>query len=161
MPTKGICSNCLKETSRNDAELCRDCYSIKRFGKIRVPLEEQHEKRRKYKAEYFQKNKDAILERRKHKPKIDKRTQRGYFFKYKYGISLEDFDLMLQKQNYKCKICGKPHVEDDKENRLYVDHCHKTGEIRHLLCRRCNTGLGLFEDNIQLFKNCINYLHNE
>ncbi len=56
----------------------------------------------------------------------------------RYGITLEQFDAMVKKQNRKCGICFavKP---------LSVDHCHKTGKIRKLLCRSCNSRLGWFE----------------
>ena len=43
--------------------------------------------------------------------------------------------------------------------RLYVDHCHKTGKIRGLLCNSCNTALGLLKDDISLFKRSIDYLN--
>ena len=73
-----------------------------------------------------------------------------------YGISLDDYNKMLESQNYKCAICSN---EDEVEGRkLAIDHCHTTGKVRGLLCGKCNRGLGLFYDNVQLLQNAISYL---
>lgn len=58
-----------------------------------------------------------------------------------FGISLEEFNLMLKEQNGKCLICGKQ--QGDKY--FAVDHNHTTGKIRGLLCSRCNRSLGWYE----------------
>ena len=69
-----------------------------------------------------------------------------------YGITLEDYQACLQKQNYVCAICKK------ESNQLYVDHCHTTNLFRGLLCMNCNTGLGQFKDNISFLNSAVNYL---
>lgn len=51
-----------------------------------------------------------------------------------YGITIEDYNRILKEQSGKCAVCGKP----PKTMRLAVDHCHKTGKIRGLLCSYCN-----------------------
>src|SRR5690242_3768832 len=51
-----------------------------------------------------------------------------------YGITLDDYKSLEIQQKYSCKICLK------KPTKLYVDHCHKTGKVRGLLCINCNTG---------------------
>lgn len=53
-----------------------------------------------------------------------------------YGITVEQYDSLLEKQDHKCAICLKPASES--KTRLAVDHNHKTGEIRGLLCSYCN-----------------------
>lgn len=58
-----------------------------------------------------------------------------------YGLTPEQYESMLRKQGGVCAICKRGHGTI-----LDVDHCHKTGRIRGLLCRRCNTFLGLIED---------------
>ena len=74
-----------------------------------------------------------------------------------FGLSYETFLKMKEDQNDLCKICGKP--ETNKNNkRLSVDHCHTSGIIRGLLCSRCNSALGLFQDNISILMSAINYL---
>ena len=74
-----------------------------------------------------------------------------------YRITLSQFNIMLVKQNNKCLICLK---EMNKPN---VDHCHKTGKVRGLLCTHCNFGLGHFHESLEFLTNAINYIkeHNE
>jgi len=72
----------------------------------------------------------------------------------RFGITLEDYNNMLEAQNHKCKICGGT----DSHQALSVDHCHTTGKIRGLLCTDCNKGIGMFKDNITLLQSAIEYL---
>ena len=76
---------------------------------------------------------------------------RAYQLKKRYNLSVDDYNKMLEKQNGKCFICNKII-------KLYIDHNHKTGNVRGLLCQRCNTGLGQFDDNPLLLLNAIRYL---
>ncbi len=73
-----------------------------------------------------------------------------------FGITLFDYNEILKKQNNCCYICYKHKNEFNK--RLAVDHDHKTGEVRGLLCMRCNSSLGGFEDNVDFLKRAIEYL---
>lgn len=73
-----------------------------------------------------------------------------------YGISLEEFNAKLAEQNHSCKICGA-HQQTLKRS-LCVDHCHKTGTIRGLLCDLCNRSLGLLKDNKEILKKAVAYL---
>ncbi len=72
-----------------------------------------------------------------------------------FGLSAEDYDRMLQEQNGVCAICGQ---ECATGNRLAVDHDHTTGKIRGLLCKNCNTAIGLFKENEEYMVNAIEYL---
>lgn len=74
--------------------------------------------------------------------------------KAKYGITLEQYDQMFNKQGGVCAICGRP----PKIRRLAVDHDHKTGIVRGLLCFRCNYGLGFWKDDKQLLGAALTYL---
>lgn len=74
----------------------------------------------------------------------------------KYNITKVDFDIMLTAQRGKCKICPKLHKE--VRNGLVVDHDHKTGKVRGLLCDSCNRGLGFFFDSEESLNNAANYL---
>lgn len=82
--------------------------------------------------------------------------------KTQYGLSLIDYDNLLKKQNGVCAICSKKEKQKSNKNgkidSLRVDHCHKTGIIRGLLCSKCNFGIGQFQDNINLLNKAINYL---
>jgi len=77
-------------------------------------------------------------------------------FKRLYGITKDDFDEMLKGQEYKCKICGLRSSE--LKRTFHLDHCHDTLKIRGILCPSCNTGLGLFRDNIEVLKSAVKYL---
>ena len=77
-------------------------------------------------------------------------------FRYsRYNLNENEFLDILIKQNYKCSICDN----EFKNNRYaYIDHDHKTGNVRGLLCPRCNTILGFCNDDIEILKSAINYL---
>lgn len=67
----------------------------------------------------------------------------------KYNITLEQYNQMLELQNNVCDICKKPETKRHKNGTLYrlaVDHNHDTGKVRGLLCWRCNTAMGSFEE---------------
>ena len=76
----------------------------------------------------------------------------------KYNLGLEEYDQMLESQNGQCAICGKR-----QHKKLFVDHNHKTGKVRGLLCNNCNFGIGQFQDDFNLLLSAIEYLrrHNE
>lgn len=77
--------------------------------------------------------------------------KRGYCLKYKYGITLDQFDAMSKAQGGVCKICRRPE-------KLVVDHDHVTGKVRGLLCNDCNTTLGKFNDEAPRFLSAVQYL---
>jgi hypothetical protein len=72
----------------------------------------------------------------------------------RYGISNDDYTVMLREQNGVCKIC----YGESFRLRLSVDHCHKTGKVRGLLCERCNTLLGRVKEDIRILESAITYL---
>ena len=74
----------------------------------------------------------------------------------KYGITLEEYNNFLEQQNYLCNICEN-HIEEFSRS-LAVDHCHKTGKVRSLLCSKCNTALGLVGENIDVLESMIGYI---
>lgn len=89
----------------------------------------------------------------------NKSSERSSRYKQKYGITLEEYEVLLEQQHNKCFICDTEHADSKP---LYVDHCHKTGTVRKLLCQHCNTGLGMFRDNPELLTKAADYLkeHN-
>jgi hypothetical protein len=85
----------------------------------------------------------------------DKRRSAQLF--RKYGISLDDYELMLKSQNGGCKICTRR-----PGNRpLHVDHNHETGRVRGLLCHQCNWYLGTLEEDYSTVLRLISYLHED
>ena len=89
-------------------------------------------------------------------PKQISITKFKWYLKNTYNISLEVYEGLLKKQKYKCAIC-KSHYTVYKY-RLSVDHNHKTGKIRGLLCHHCNSALGNFMDNVCNLKSAIIYM---
>ena len=71
----------------------------------------------------------------------------------RYGITVDDFKAMLTAQGGTCAICG-----DAPERRLHVDHDHRTGQVRGLLCTGCNKGIGCFRDDPDRLRGAIRYL---
>jgi hypothetical protein len=76
--------------------------------------------------------------------------------KRNYGITLQEHQEMYEEQNGVCAVCEKPG--DGKWKKLCVDHDHKTGKVRQLLCRNCNMVLGQVNDNPNLLSDMILYL---
>jgi hypothetical protein len=79
---------------------------------------------------------------------------RDLFLQKNYGISLEEYRTLVEKQKGLCLICQK--APEDKA--LAVDHCHATGRVRGLLCIPCNVGLGNFKDDPKLLQKAAEYL---
>lgn len=91
-----------------------------------------------YRIEYSKKN-----------PDVQKRAN----LKSSYGLSLEAWEAMHSAQSGKCAICGRVPPKG-----LDVDHCHTSGEVRGLLCRRCNRLLGMAMDSPDVLVSAATYL---
>ena len=89
---------------------------------------------------------------------LGKLSNRNTHLKKRYGITHDDYLVMLGSQNGKCKICGTTETKNKNQNYLSVDHCHKTNKIRGLLCDDCNNALGRIEDDLTRANNIIKYL---
>jgi hypothetical protein len=92
---------------------------------------------------------------RKSKYKPNPEKSRQYYLKHEFGITVEEYNNLFESQNGCCAICNDPPTGN---RNLAVDHCHSNGNIRGLLCFRCNATLGKFNDDIELFQKAINYL---
>lgn len=77
----------------------------------------------------------------------------------KYGITPEQWDELFIRQGYKCAICSSSEPGATGKH-WATDHCHKAGQIRGILCAKCNTGLGLFGDDIGRLRTAIGYLES-
>lgn len=82
------------------------------------------------------------------------------YLKRNYGITLLDYQQMLEQQGHRCAICnGEGFVmKGCHRMKLVVDHCHKTGVVRGLLCHNCNRALGLLKDSTDSLKSATRYL---
>jgi hypothetical protein len=107
--------------------------------------------------EYREKNPDVYRKASlKHWHALDDTKKHERWIK-RYCLTSSEYKKMFKDQNGLCKICFKECISNQS---LSVDHCHTTGKIRGLLCKKCNTALGMLEDNIVYFKNAIEYLKN-
>lgn len=84
--------------------------------------------------------------------RFTKEKLRDLHYKTRYKLELGTYDILYESLNGKCQICNR------KFDKLYIDHCHITGIVRGLLCNKCNSGLGMLEDNRQYLENAISYL---
>jgi len=108
---------------------------------------------REYRKEYYIRNRESILDKHHNNKAREKEISFKSNLKTCYNLTVEEYNEMVKRQCGVCLICGKP----DKRRNLGVDHDHKTGKIRGLLCSGCNGSLGWYE----LFKdNIIKYLEN-
>jgi hypothetical protein len=82
-------------------------------------------------------------------------SNRRSHLKRKYGMTLEQYDEMLELQGGGCAICGRQPREDIS---LHVDHCHETDVVRGILCFRCNNGIGDFANDPDLLRAAAVYL---
>jgi len=73
--------------------------------------------------------------------------------KHHYGMEYGEYDKMFAAQSGKCYLCNR-------KTKLEVDHCHKTGCVRKLLCRRCNLFVGWIESNMNLLDSAIRYIND-
>ena len=121
-----------KENKEHLIQYRKDNYNTKENTEYcRKRQEKYPEYYAKYREEY-NKRKQVIARKRESN------------LKKKYKIDLKDYNKMFKEQKGKCAICNK-HQKKLKTV-LHVDHCHKTNQVRGLLCNRCNAGLGYYED---------------
>jgi len=125
----GACSDCGGPTSRRNVTRCRNCRDIATRNTSKTPRE----------------------------------YRRGWHLTKKYAIDMVDFECLWIAFKGRCGICGcemeMPQNRQGQSLRtVAVDHNHVTGNVRGLLCNKCNKGLGLFEDNIEHLRNAIKWL---
>ena len=89
--------------------------------------------------------------------KVSRRKTREWNRKKLSGFTPEDFESKLKEQGYRCAICG---TEDPGATNWHADHDHKTGMKRGVLCHKCNTGLGLLKDDVDILCAAIEYINH-
>ncbi len=137
--------------------MCRDCSSawLKEYNKspegqkVRGDYREQN----KEKMEVYQ----ELYRNDPEKQKLAKEYHRKYDLMKQFGLTPDDYDEILNKQNGRCAVCKSDRF-DSKRKTLAVDHDHVTGKVRGLFCRRCNQAIGAFEDNPDLLRKAATYL---
>lgn len=109
---------------------------------------EYHSLKRKDCPVYKEKRSQHYFENKSEYQRIIKNSN----LKRKYGITLNEYKQMVEKQAGRCTLC------DRLSNSLHVDHCHKTNKIRGLLCGSCNRALGLFQDDPRVLEKAKEYV---
>jgi hypothetical protein len=106
------------------------------------------------------KRRPPTAEQRRENELLQKRRS---WLKKRYGLTIEQVDAMELASGNRCQICGcapedqSPHWRTGT-HKLYIDHCHATGKVRGLLCRNCNTAVGLMKDDPELMMKMIEYV---
>ena len=119
------------------------------------PLEDFHYRKDRdtYRTECKQCTKDkAKIYRKENKNKV-----RDIQYRYSYGITLEEYNKAATEQNNCCAICGID-AKYTRHSKLVVDHDHETGEVRKLLCDKCNQAIGLLQDSSDFCNSAAEYL---
>lgn len=110
---------------------------------------------KEYQQQYYQKNKARMRAQNKEWAKNNPKSTKSSKIKYKYGISLDEYETRFKQQGEICGIC-RTTIQLGKLTHL--DHCHSTGRLRDFLCEKCNIGLGVFKENIDFLRSAIGYL---
>lgn len=78
-----------------------------------------------------------------------------------YGITIEQYDALFFLQDGLCAICHRPEsrVQQGRAKRLHIDHDHRSGRVRGLLCAACNNGIGLLQDDPAVVASALDYLN--
>lgn len=84
-----------------------------------------------------------------------RKKRKDYRLKYKYNLDSDNVNNIREGQNNKCCICNNPF---HSERTIFIDHNHKNGNVRGLLCPKCNNILGNCNDDINILKSAITYL---
>lgn len=168
--TLGFGKKCIECASK---KLCRSCQTKKHVSEFPTDTTTSTDG---YRSRCKQCENELLREKYKNNPEWRNRILRNnqkYFHKKdsregrrermllkNYGITLEDYENLLIKQNSCCGICKSLPGERGRTY-LVVDHNHETGEIRGLLCDPCNRALGMFKDSIEILINAISYIFAE
>ena len=99
-----------------------------------------------YGSEWYKKNRERRSEQ-----------MRWYRLLRSYGITKSDYEKMLSRQGGCCAICGGTETRR-ASSFFHVDHCHETGVVRGLLCHKCNTAIGMLNDNPDLIRSALEYM---
>lgn len=151
------CLHCNKEKPDTDFysasnNVCKPC-KIKQTGEWQ---KKNKDKVKEYKKTTFERNPDAVRASKQKWALNNKDKIVNKRLKHLFGITLSDYEALLEAQNCQCAICGIEECSSGKN--FAVDHNHSTSEIRGLLCKKCNTALGLFRDNPLFVGNAYQYL---
>ncbi len=160
-----VCNECgiekpLSEYHKHKIEKDGRC-SVCKLCRCKAASNWRKNNHKKVKESYKKFGKEYNKKYKQENPDKYKLYYRKSKLKRMYGVSLDDYNKMFQKQRGCCAICGKHQSQESRA--LSVDHNHKTGEVRKLLCGKCNLLIGQVESNIDIIDIVFDYLkeHND
>ncbi len=132
-------------------------YSYKSLSREKRPCSKCGERSRWKKNSW-----DRVCINERTRKNYDHEVQRGYNLQAHFGLSQDDYNLMLFQQAGVCVLCGKAETKINPQTGrvwpLCVDHHHSTGLVRELVCHRCNYLIGLVEQDRSFVKKILKYL---
>mgnify|MGYP003939491259 CR=1 FL=1 len=144
---------------------CSKCGLIKSYSNFYVDKSRKDgltydckECRKSHRRSYYMKTKNTkyMKEYNKQYYKENKTKEHNRYLEKTYGITYKEKIRLLELQNYKCAICGKDLKT--RGNDTNIDHNHDTGDVRGILCTRCNTLLGWANESIEILMRAVYYL---
>ena len=140
----------LQKTNR---KWCRSCAN----KKSTEWKQRNKEKVKLQRSKWGQKNIDKLAE---YRTKVTPQQKRQYRIKAEYSLLWEDYVDLYNKAQGKCAICEKELslLKETSKHTAHVDHCHRTGKVRGLLCRSCNRGIGYLNDSPERLEKAASYL---
>lgn len=145
-------------TSPKGWQVCRECRreKVKRFRQNNPErVKELQKASRQRNLDYYQQ-----YDRERNQTEERKRSKRNANLIKKYGITLEEYEKLIEDQKGLCPICQK-ELKPFTKHGASVDHCHKTLRVRGVLCNKCNSLLGFISDNTDSLQRAIEYLRPE
>jgi len=155
-----VCPKCnaSREDSVNDCQVC----NRKRARAWAIAHKDENSKRA---SEWNKKNRERRNKTSAKSGRKNKKSRKNNHLLKTYGLSLESYQALFEKQNGVCRICKKAESILDKRTgekvMLAVDHDHATGRIRGLLCGNCNRALGLLGDSPEILRTAADYLEGK
>jgi hypothetical protein len=139
-----------KDGYRND---CKACFAERARERYLLKADEIKARVKKWQEENPERHAENQARWRDSGGKA--RSNRKSYLKRTFNLTLEDYDQMVAAQDGGCAICGDA---PDEGKTFHIDHEHETGEVRGLLCQRCNHALGLFRESNDLLYAAAEYL---
>jgi hypothetical protein len=109
----------------------------------------------RYRREHPEKSKAAVIAAKARSPDRHHASNLRSRLRIRYGLTVEEFRLMVARHEGRCAICTETMVPP------YIDHDHATGVVRGLLCQHCNSGIGLLKDRPDVLRSAILYLEKD
>jgi hypothetical protein len=133
-----------RDQNKEKCSLAQKEWRLKNLKHCQQYYEKNKERRKKYIKQWRLENKKSVAEK-----------MWAWRIQKQYNITPENYFKIEKQQNFKCAICKT----DKPPSKLYIDHNHKTNNVRGLLCLYCNTLLGYAKENTTILENAIRYLN--